>query len=393
MPPPSTPRDSRSAPSLTNRRRLLRAAPVVAVCALAVPALSRTGRLEPDVIRVGVAYGGAGDPTTWGGTPGGVVRSLGSLEAAFRDGGPRIEWIFYRGAGPAVNDALSNRHIDFAWQGDLPSVVGRSNGLRTSVLLACGVRNNLYLNVRRDSSARSLSDLAGKRVALSFGTNGHLVARRILADVGMTPRDLQLVPLDPTTARSALAAGGVEAAFGGFEYFALRDSGATRILYSTQGRHPRLTRQAHLIARSGFIEDWPEATQRVVDAFVSAAAWASDETHRDALFDLWARSGIPRASFAAEFEGQALADRNSPLLDDFITARYNAVARDARDLKLIGRRVSIEDWFDRRFLDRALAQQHLVARWTPFDANGIAIARGHPPVAWHPPLALRPAAA
>ncbi len=378
--PNSAPRhDSATPPS--RRRRLLQALPVVAACALAAPALSRTSRSEPEAIRIGVANGGTGNPVSWGGTPGGVVRNLGSLEAAFRDGGPRIEWVFYRGAGPAVNEALANRHVDFAWQGDLPAVVGRSNGLRTRVLLACGVRNNLYLSVRPDSAARSIADLAGRRVALSFGTNGHLVAQRILADLGMTPRDLQLVSLDPTTARSALAAGGVEAAFGGFELLALRDSGACRILYSTKGRHPRLSRQAHLIARDGFVEEWPAATQRVVDAFVGAAAWASDEANRDALFKLWARSGISPGAYAEEFADQPLADRNSPLLDDFITARYNAVARDARELKLIARRVSIEDWFDRRFLDTTLKRQQLAARWTAFDANGIAVNRQDSPLA------------
>ena len=34
------------------------------------------------------------------------------------------------------------------------------------------------------------------------------------------------------------------------------------------------------------------------------------------------------------------------------------------------RRVSIDDWFDRRFLDTALQRQHLQARWSPFDASG-----------------------
>ncbi len=300
-------------------------------------------------------------------------RSQGWLEQAFvdtRHGQPRITWTFFKGAGPAVNEALANRQIDFAWQGDLPAVVGRSNGLRTRILMASGVRNNLYVAVAAGSSLHSLAGLAGRRVAVSPGTNLHLIARRILAEVGMSERDLRLVHLDPATARSALAARGVEAAFLGWDAFQLRDSGVARLLYSTQGRSPRLTRQAHLLAREAFVDAWPEATQRVVDVFVRAAAWASDEANRDALFDLWATSGVPRSAFVAEFDGQRLAERHSPLLDDFILARYDAVVREAREMKLIARRVTIDDWFDRRFLDTALQRQHLQARWSPFDASG-----------------------
>lgn len=367
-------------PDAPRRRRLLGLIPAAAVCALGAPALLRAGHAaQPEVIRIGVANVGGGHPATWGGSPGGVVRRLGWLEQAFPGGQPRIEWHFFKGAGPAVNEALANRQVDFAWQGDLPSVVGRSNGLRTRILMASGVRNNLYVAAATDSPVRSIADLAGRRVAIFRGTNGHLVARRILADVGMTERDLRLVSLDPATARTALAARGIEAAFLGWDAFTLSNSGVARIVFSTQGRSPRLTRQAHLHARESFVESWPETTQRVVDVFVRAAAWASDESRREELFDLWADSGVPRSSFVAEFDGQSLADRNSPLLDEFILARYNAVARDALEMKLIARRVTVEDWLDRRFLDSALRRQDLHARWSSFDATGTV--RGQPAVA------------
>ena len=92
-----------------------------------------------------MATAGGGDPITWGGSPGGVVRVNQWLEQAFAADGVKVEWLFFKGAGPAVNEALSNRQIDFAYQGDLPQVVGRANGLKTKLLLVSGARNNLYL--------------------------------------------------------------------------------------------------------------------------------------------------------------------------------------------------------------------------------------------------------
>nr|WP_073102689.1 ABC transporter substrate-binding protein [Pollutimonas bauzanensis] len=324
----------------------------------------------PESIRIGVATAGGGDPITWGGSPGSVARLNGWLEEAFKGSGIKIEWLFFKGAGPAVNEAISNKQIDFAYHGDLPSVVGRANGLKTRILLISGARNNLYVVTPPGSDIKTIEGLKGKRVAIFRGTNGHLVANNLLAAHGLQERDIKGINLDSGSAQAALASKGVDAAFGGQEFFKLRDQGLATIAYSTQGKDPSFTRQAHLHVRDEFAADHPGQVQGVVDVFLRAAAWASDEKNREALFKLWARSGTPYASYVAEFENQELATRNSPLVDEFIIGRYKAVVRDALALKLIRREVSIEDWFDTSFLQQALKKQDLENRWTYFDANG-----------------------
>lgn len=329
---------------------------------------------SPDVIRIGVATAGGGDPITWGGSPGGVVRANNALEEAFKPDGIKVEWLFFKGAGPAVNEALSNKQIDFAYQGDLPSVIGRANGLKTRILLASGARNNLYVIVPPDSPLKTLDDIKGQRVAIFRGTNGHLVADNLLASRGLSERDIKGVNLDTGSAQAALVSHGVDAAFGGYEYFKVRDAGLAKIIYATQGQDPSFTRQASLLVRDDFAREHPEAVQRVVDVFVKAARWASDESNRDALFRLWEKSGTPYASWQAEFDQQSLATRNSPLLDDFIVGRYKAVANDALKAKLIRREISVDGWFDPSFLQNALKSQGLASYWTSYDASGLAAA-------------------
>ena len=126
--------------------------------------------------------------------------------------------------------------------------------------------------------------------------------------------------------------------------------------------------------REEFERDNPAQVQKVVDVFVRASRWASDEANRDALFKLWEKSGVPYASWAAEFDKQDLAARNSPLIDDFIIARYKAVVADALKLKLIRREVSVDGWFDDRYLKQALRTQGLEHYWTRHDAAGKAVA-------------------
>lgn len=347
---------------------------------LALPALilglaAGAARAAPDVIRIGVATAGGGDPITWGGSPGGVVRGNNWLEEAFQGTGTRVEWLFFKGAGPAVNEALSNRQIDFAYQGDLPTVVGRSNGLKMRLLVASGARNNLYVFAPADSTLKSIDEIKDKRVAIFRGTNGHLVAINVLASRNLTERDIKGVNLDTGSAQAALVSHGVDAAFGGFEYFKLRDQGLARPIYSTQGQDPAFTRQAALLVRDEFAAENPEIVQRVVDVFVRASRWASDEANRDALFRLWEKSGVPYASWQAEFENQALKVRNSPLIDDFIIGRYKAVASDALKARLIRQEVSFEGFFDPSFLQNALKKQGLENYWTYHDAQGKAAAR------------------
>lgn len=338
--------------------------------ALLATALAASAQAAPDTIRIGVATAGGGDPVTWGGSPGGVARANNWLEEEFKASGIKVEWLFFKGAGPAVNEALSNKQIDFAYQGDLPSIVGRSNGLKTKVLLVSGARNNLYLVTPTQSNIQSIKDLKGRTVSIFRGTNGHLVAINVLAAEGLAERDIKGVNLDTGSAQAALVSNGVDAAFGGYEWFKVRDQGLAKVVYSTQGRDPALTRQAALLVRSEFEQANPAEVQRVVDVFVRAAHWSSEEKNRDELFRIWARSGTPVASWTAEFDKQPLAQRNSPLADDFIVARYKAVVGDALKLKLIRREVTVDDWFDTRYLKVALKKQGLEGYWTASDAKG-----------------------
>jgi sulfonate transport system substrate-binding protein len=342
----------------------------LAAAALALSIASPGASAAPQVIRIGVASAGGGEPVTWGGSPGGVVRVNEWLEQEFKPSGIQIEWLFFKGAGPAVNEALSNKQIDFAYQGDLPQVVGRANGLKTKLLVVSGARNNLYVVTPPQSDIRGIKDLKDKRVSIFRGTNGHLVAINVLAANGLAERDLKAVNLDAGSAQAALVSHGVDAAFGGYEWFKVRDQGLAKVIYSTQGQDPAYTRQASLLVREDFEREHQAEVQRVVDVFVRAADWSSDEKNRAELFRIWARSGTPVASWEAEFDKQSLAERNSPLVDDFIIARYKAVVRDAVQLKLIRREVPVDGWFDTRYLQASLKKLGLEKRWTAYDAKG-----------------------
>jgi sulfonate transport system substrate-binding protein len=325
---------------------------------------------EPSVVRIGVAQQGNGDPPTFGGSPAATAQLQHRVEDALQPDRIKVEWVFFKGAGPAVNEALANKQIDFAYQGDLPSVLGRANGLKTHLLLASNVRAGVYLAVPPDSGIKSVKDLKGKRVGLFRGTNLQLVADNVLKENGLTERDLRVINLDTAAALAAVASKGVDAVFSDYSLFKLQRQGLAKIVYASRDDGVQLTRQAHLLVLDDFEEAHADVVQKVVTSVVQAAQWQSDEANRDSLFTLWSKSGVPIESWQSEYKQGQLKERSSPLIDPFLRARYQAVANDALRLNLIRQPVSVDGWFEPKYLDQALKTLKLEGYWPRFDAAG-----------------------
>ncbi|MFG1392607.1 ABC transporter substrate-binding protein [Xanthobacter agilis] len=329
---------------------------------------------EPVVIRIGFAEVGVGGRQfgTQGGASVAHARTL--LEKEFAGEDVTVQWVFFRGAGPAVNEAIAAGQLDLALQGDLPAIVGRANGLKTKLLMGSGVRNNIYLAVRPDAPITGIDDLKGRKVAQFRGTNLQLAADRVLAAHHLTERDIRFLSMDFEAAVAALRSGDIDATFGQADLFALQDQGLAKVVYSTRGDDPTFTRHSHVLVTEAFETAHPELVQRVVTTFVKAADWASDENNRKELFEIWALSGRPVAGFEHDYEGQTLAYRQSPLIDPFLIESYASKIQQAKDYRLLRGNASVEGWFEPKYLNTALKQLGLEWRWTPLDAAGKPVA-------------------
>ncbi|WP_018855641.1 ABC transporter substrate-binding protein [Rhizobium sp. 42MFCr.1] len=345
---------------------------VIAGLALMLATAPATVRAEePLVIHVGYAAIGVDNRPYAEGTSAATARAGEFLEKEFaKDPDIKIEWTFFKGAGPAVNEGFANDQLDFAYQGDLPSLIGRANGLKTKYLLASGARKPLYLAVAKDSGIKSIADLKGRKIALQRGTNGHLAAIKVLEANGLTERDVQVVNLDSAGTVAALTSKDIDAAFGDTQLINLATKGAADIIYTTKGDDPRFGRNAGVIGRQAFIDTHPDITQRVVDAFVKAAQWSSDEPNRTALLELWHKSGTPVPILEEYFKGDTLAYRNSPLIDDLLVSQYKEQAAKSKEFGLIRRDVDLEGWFEPRYLKSAIERFNLQHFWQAYGADG-----------------------
>lgn len=357
--------------------QFIRNATAAVVLALAVAAGATSALSEPLRVRVGFASAGADNRQFSGGSSASIAHSEHYLDDELSDlPEVQVEWSFFKGAGPAVNEAFANNQLDFALQGDLPEIIGRANGLKTTILLATGAHAPTYLAVPKGSLIRRIEDLRGRKVSIFRGTNNHLAAVKVLAGYGLQEKDLQVINMDTAGTNAALISHDIDAAFGNFPLASLVDKGLAEIIYTTKGDNPGYERHSTLIALEAFVRAHPEITQRIVNAIVRAAKWSSQEANREAFFEISARSGYPASGFRFDFEGQELRYRNSPLIDDSILEHYRFQAKQAKEFGLIRRDVDVTGWFDRSFLDKALASQGLTNYWQAYDASGKPVVAG-----------------
>lgn len=325
---------------------------------------------NPKVIRFGYPGVGVGNRPFVGGSTFSTVHGRALLEAEFKQDGIPVAFTFFKGAGPALNEAAANGLLDIWHEGDLPAIVARAGGLRTKVLLASSTRGNQYVAVPADSPVTRLEELKGRRVAVFKGTTGHLHAVSFFAAHGLAERDLRLINMDTATGKAALATKDIDALVGGTDLIELRNRGIAKIIYSTRGDSPTFFTQGTLIATEDFIKRYPHVVQRIVNVWVAAARWNSEPEHRQEVFQNWARSGTPYGTYKEDYEGIDLKVKSSPLLDDYIAQRYRDGIQDSKRFGYIRAPFAVEDWFDPTFLAKALKTTGLENYWVEFDAEG-----------------------
>lgn len=301
----------------------------------------------------------------------GIARVKGWLDAEFKGEGVTFAFPGFRGGAATVNQALANGQVDFAYAGDLVSIIGRSAAIDTRVIMPCGRLENAYLAVQPTSSIHSIADLRGRKVAYFKGSYLHLQVVKILAAHGMSEADLQSINLDYATAAAALASGDVDAVFGGLETLNLETRGIARLAYSTRGQDPHLTGQAGVLVRQAFAQQYPELVARMVKVWVKAADWASAPAHRDEVFRIWATGSRTPEQMLANYGDRPLAERLSPLLDPFLVAQYQETQKLAQRLDLLrADPFDINQWFDRQYLEAALKSLSLQNRWAALNPQG-----------------------
>ncbi|GJD62357.1 aliphatic sulfonate ABC transporter substrate-binding protein [Methylobacterium frigidaeris] len=166
-----------------------------------------------------------------------LLRQDGSLEQALSAHGVGLSWHEFT-SGLPIMEALNAGSIDVSADvADTVPVFAQAAGARITYLAqeAASPEAQAIL-VPKDSPARSVADLRGKRIAVTKGAGNHFLVLAALKEAGLSFRSIVPAYLSPADGRAALESGGVEAwaAWDPFLTAAQRQAGA-RILRDGSG--------------------------------------------------------------------------------------------------------------------------------------------------------------
>ncbi|MFY0749193.1 ABC transporter substrate-binding protein [Pseudomonas sp. NFX5] len=295
-------------------------------------------------IRIAVPDLSAGSQHSGGGITD-VLREQQIFEKAFADQGIKIQWNYFKGAGPVINEAFANGQVDLAYLGDLAAIIGRSNGLETRLLSATARDIKQYLGVVPGSGIKTLQDLKGKRVAVFRGTASQLSFDSALASQGLSEKDLKVISLDYNAANTALAAKQIDATWGGSNLTALQAKGLAEIPLTTKDLGGAGSIQAVLVGSKQFVDEHPDAVAKLLKAQQQAVHWLTDDTNKQAYIALVSGlASYPPVILTNDLKDQTLSEIFPSTLDPVFLAKLQGSVDLASKEKLIRKPFQVSDW-------------------------------------------------
>lgn len=264
-----------------------------------------------------------------------ILRRQGTLERLFAPQGIGVQWNEFN-AGPPLLEALGAGAVDFGATGDTPPIFAQAAG---SDLLYVGAQplpgDNQAVIVRDGGPVHQLADLKGRRIAYTRGSSAHNLFLKTLDRAGLTPSDVQSVPMQPSDAAAAFRTGAVDAwsIWDPFLAIAQQDP-ATRVLVTSSQVAPTSN---FIIARRDWTDRAPDQVHAVLDAINGAAAWAA--ANPEALAGLMSEvTGVPLAAQRVAAPRGVYAVQP---MDDKIIAQQQDIADTFARLHIIPARIDV----------------------------------------------------
>jgi sulfonate transport system substrate-binding protein len=297
----------------------------------------------------------------------GVVQRDGWLKAELAKRGVGLTFTPVSSAvgGPQINEGFSGKRIDFAAYGDFPAIIATAGGVPLKLVVPYGQGTEVYLVARNGLPARSIADLKGKRIALHRGRPWELPFSKLLDANGLKLTDFTIVNINPSATSAALASGSVDAAVLLSDGLLIEQKGIGHVVWSSKQAPADWRMRTELFARGDVVAEHPDITQLVVDAYVRAALWSSNEANKARIIHDASRGSVPEEIVAKDYaeETYSWRERFSPVFRPDVRRHYQLVTDYALARGLIHAKVDADTLLDDRFVKQALKTQGLETYW------------------------------
>ncbi len=252
---------------LQGRRQLLRHA-AAAAAAVALPLGVSRAVAAPKPLQVG------GLPVTCNLTLPVACVAKATSNAAAKGSGPLFEFEYSKYNGwPEIKESLMAGRIQAGYM-LAPLVMDLADKRIPVKIVSLGHRSGAVIMVRTDSPYKQFKDLARKRVAVpSRFAVDFLFLRKMLAQEGMTPKDVEIVEMAPPDMPAALYAKAVDAYCTGEPFgAAAQRAGYARALRMTRDEWRNYI-CCVLTVREELIRDNRPLVQELVNHVMGAGVW------------------------------------------------------------------------------------------------------------------------
>jgi len=199
-----------------------------------------------------------------------VLKKQGLIEQALP--GTTIKWVYSAGSSNALN-FLQGNSVDFGSTAGSAALLSRANGNPIKVVYIYEQPEWTALVVGKDSTAKDIRDLKGKKIAAQKGTDPYFFLLRTLNQAGLSQADIQYVNLPHADGRTAVERGQVDAWAGLDPHMAASELQAgSKLIY----RNKDFNTYGFLNSREAFLQKYPETTKKVIEAYERAKKWIVD---------------------------------------------------------------------------------------------------------------------
>jgi len=199
-----------------------------------------------------------------------ILKNQGLLEKELEKDGIKVRWVQSAGSNKAL-EFLNAGSIDFGSTAGSAALVAKINGNPIKSIYVYSRPEWTALVTGAKSDITKVSDLKGKSVAVTRGTDPHIFLVRALAEAGLTDKDVRFVLLQHADGRLALQRGDVQAWAGLDPIMASAelDDGA-KLFY----RKADANTWGILNVREEFAKANPQLVQRVLKVYEQGRRWA-----------------------------------------------------------------------------------------------------------------------
>lgn len=199
-----------------------------------------------------------------------VLKRFGWLEEAVKENGTEVKWVLSAGSNRAL-EYLGSGSVDFGSTAGLAALLARANGNPIKSVYIYSRPEWTALAVAKDSPIQKISELKGKKIAATKGTDPYLFLLRSLNQLGLHKNDVEIVHLQHADGRVALERGNVDAWSGLDPHLAASELEAgSRIIY----RNVNFNTYGFLNVSEKFAAAYPEQIPVVIKAYERARQWA-----------------------------------------------------------------------------------------------------------------------